>query len=273
MNLKHFIRTFAGHLRNVIRNELFDIKELQTNVKYKNNHRKDRCFILGSGNSIKKHNLKLLENEIVMTQNHFHAHKDIGIIKPKYHCIVPMYQTEKCNDDWIEWFTSMEERLPHTEEFFMGLNTKAFVEKYGFFYDKRNYIQMGLYPLFMRRASIDLTKRIMHIPTVITQCLTIALYMGFKKIYLLGFDLDQPCITVRENVRFYHRSPIIENQEEKDFEKKFRDTGDEWFTMWLIWKQLLLLRKNAESRGIEIINITEAGLLDCFKRQSFKSVF
>jgi len=272
MNLKTFLRTFASHTLNIIRNQISNVPDLQANIKYKNIHKNESCFILGSGNSIKNHNLKLLQDKIVITQNNFHSHEDIKTIKPTYHCVVPMYQSKECNNDWIEWFTSMERRLPYTKEFFLGLNAKAFVEKHNFFSFKRNYVQMGLYPLFMRKAFVDITKIIMHIPTSLTQCLIIALYMGFSKIYLVGFDLNQPCIPKRENVRFYSYSPILNNKDEKKIEKESRDTGEEWFYMWIIWKQLLLLRNYAESRKIQIYNVTEGGLLDCFERRSYESV-
>jgi len=97
--------------------------------------------------------------------------------------------------------------------------------------------------------------------------------MGFDKIYLLGFDLDQPCRNVdRKRGRFYGSSPITANEAENRIEQELDRTGEGWFNRWVLWKQFRLLREEAERNGAEIINLTEGGLLDCFERQAYDSM-
>src|SRR5204862_399601 len=81
--------------------------------------------------------------------------------------------------------------------------------------------------------------------TVITQCITIALYMGFRKIYLVGFDLDQICQLTkgRDNVRFYGHSQITRNEAEKNYETSYASSGFDFFNQWMIWRQLNLLKE------------------------------
>src|SRR6185369_9642513 len=84
MNAGYFIRKKFVNAGMEIQN-LFPDSLLLQNKKFKNLHAGQRCFILGSGHSILTHDLTKLSNEIVITQNHFHSHKDISIIHPKYH--------------------------------------------------------------------------------------------------------------------------------------------------------------------------------------------
>ena len=232
-----------------------------------------RCFILGSGHSIIKQDLTKLHGEIVITQNHFHAHPDIDAIQPQYHVVVPKYQPAEYDPNWVEWFESMEKKLPSHTRYFMGLNSKELIEENKLFVNRVSYILTGLNPMFMKKAVVDITHACMNIPTVITQCLTIALYMGFSKIYLLGFDLDQPCrMEDRDKVRFYGNSPVTNTEAEKHTEEYQASSDVGWFNRWLMWKQFILLREEAERNGSEIINLAPGGLLDCYRRRLYEKV-
>ncbi len=273
MNSRYLLRAYVSHIRWVALNKLPKHPVLRENIKYKDIHKGERCFILGSGHSILKQDLTKLRGEIVITQNHFHVHPDIDVIQPKYHCVVPMYQPPEYNNDWIKWFESMEDKLPSHTILFLGLNSKELVEENELFVNRRSYINHGPNAMFMRRPAIDLTRIITGIPTVLTQCLTVALYMGFGKIYLLGFDLDQLCQKAdRTWGRFYGSSPITTNEAENRIEQEQDRTGEGWFNFWVMWKQFRLLREEAERNGAEIINLTEGGLLDCFERQTYDSI-
>jgi len=217
--------------------------------------------------------LKLLLDEIVITQNNFHAHADIDVIRPQYHCVVGKYQPDESDPDWVEWFKSMEDRLPAETIFFHGLSSKKLIDQMIFFVDRCYYIDQGLNPMFMKSAAIDITRKIMYVPTALTLCLTVALYLGFEKIYLVGFDLDQICrMEDRDQVRFYGNSPITDNVYERSAEENFAGTEFGWFNRWLMWRQFGLLRQYGQEAGQEIINLTRGGLLDCFERQSYEKV-
>ncbi len=250
---------------------------LSPNQKFKNAHQGETCFILGSGPSIKNQDLKKLSGRIVMTQNHFHSHEDIRIINPRYHVMVPKYHKKEYDKDWRDWIRSMEERLPADCGLFADSNTKYLIDDFASLKHRTFYIHTGINPIYMRKAAIDITKNIMNVPTALTECLTIALYMGFRKIYLLGFDLNQLIILQeekngRERLRFYGMSPITSNAAEAEFEKKTGTSGDDWFWMWEIWVQLNLLKNYAQEKGIQIINATQGGLLNVFSRQSYDDV-
>ena len=166
---------------------------LKRNARFRNLHRDQRCFLLGSGPSIREQDLTKLNGQIVMTQNHFHAHEQIRTIAPTYHVVVPKYQPVEFDDDWVAWLRSMDERLPGDTTLFFGKNTKYLVDRLGLFGNRAYYMKTGLSAVVPGRAPFDITRTIFGVPTVLTQCLAIAIYMGFREIVLLGFDLDQVC--------------------------------------------------------------------------------
>lgn len=259
-----------------IKASLLDIKPdpiLKQNKRFQDLHKGERCFILGSGHSIKEQDLAKLSGEIVMTQNHFHAHEQIRTINPKYHVNVPKYQPKEYDDDWVAWLKSMDERLPPETVYFFGKNTKYLVDDLNLFHERAFYVQTGYSGALVSSAPVDITGRIMAVPTVITQCLAIAIFMGFSEIYLLGFDLDQVCRAGnRDQVRFYGLSPITANKYEIDAENDVASSGSDWLYMWIIWQQCIMLRKSAASRGIKIINATQGGLLNVFERRCYEDI-
>jgi hypothetical protein len=276
MNFRWFFYQFRAHLKTCLL-AVFPDRILSGNKKFKNLHLGGRCFILGSGHSIAKQDLSRLSSEIVITQNHFHSHPSIALIKPNYHVVVPKYQPTEFDGDWRMWLHSMRNNLPGDCQFFMGHNTKYLVDEMNIFGQSVNYIKSGFSNVFLKRAPVNLTKPIMTIPTVLTECLAIAIYMGFKEIYLVGFDLDQNIQLAkgsdRNNIRFYGKSPITANRYESEYENDAARSGEDWYSMGIIWHQCNLLKKTAEMRNIRILNATEGGILNVFDRVNYSDLF
>ena len=253
---------------------LFTHPDLKKNVELKDKYNNERIFILGSGSSILLYDLKVLNNEYVMTQNSFHMHKDISDIEPNFHCVVPYYQSEKEYSTWIEYIGDMKEKMPSTS-FIWGLNTKALIDNHHPELIKQSYyIRTKYNSLTLKKAKVNISKTIMNIPSVLTQCLTVAIYLGFKEIYLLGFDLDQICHTNDQTYgRFYGMSKITETEFEKDANQRLDvETTDGWYTWWLMNKQFFLIKHFADQNNISIVNGTQGGILSYFKREPIENI-
>lgn len=269
MNFSNIAKAKLKNTFYNFKNFFFQDSILAFNKNLKNKHAGDRLFILGSGNSIKLYDLKQLKNEIVMTQNNFHVHPDIKQINPKYHCVVPYYQTKKELSAWKEWVSEMNKTLP-TTQFFWGKNTKDFIDSHFSSLKERSFYFESKYKLLtLSDAKIDITKTIMEVNTVTTQCLTIALYMGFSEIYLLGFDHDQLCGNKATQNRFYGASKITDTDAERDqlTKQRGRNISQSYLNIWKTQKQLELLRFFAESNNIKIINASNEGILEVFDRR------
>lgn len=253
---------------------LFTHPDLKKNIELKDKYNNKRIFILGSGSSILLYDLKALKREFVMTQNSFHMHEDIYDIEPNFHCVVPYYQSEKEYSTWIEYIGDMKEKMLGTT-FIWGLNTKALIDNHHPDLVKQSYYIRTKYNLLtLKKAKVNISKTIMNIPTVLTQCLTVAIYMGFREIYLLGFDLDQICHTNdRTFGRFYGMSKITDTKFEEDAERNSDlETTDGWYTWWLLNKQFFLLKSYADQNNINIINGTQGGILSYFKREPIENI-
>ena len=111
MNYKKIARSYLRNFYNTIRDGFSQDHDLLRNKELKDKYKGKRLFILGSGGSIKLHNLKLLKDEYVMTQNNFHVHDDILGINPNFHCVIPYYQNEKDISTWIKWIKDIQEKL------------------------------------------------------------------------------------------------------------------------------------------------------------------
>jgi hypothetical protein len=268
-------------LKSYLINSLVDVHDLlfthpvlKKNVELKDKYNNERIFILGSGSSILLYDLKVLSNEYVMTQNSFHMHNDISDINPNFHCVVPYYQTDKEHSIWVDYINDMKVRMPDSL-FIWGLNTKALIDKYHEDISAKSYYVRTKYDLLtLKKAKVNISKTIMNIPTVLTQCLSVAIYLGFKEIYLLGFDLDQICHTNdRTFGRFYGMSKITDTKFEEDAEKKLNDeTTDGWYNWWLMNKQFFLIKGFADQNNISIVNGTKGGLLSYFKREPIEKI-
>ena len=272
---------FKKLIKSYLINSLVDVHDLFiTHPKLKNNlilkdkYRNKRLFILGSGNSILNYDLKVLSNEYVMTQNSFHMHMDISDINPNFHFVVPFYKTDKEYNICVEYIDDIKLKMPNSI-FFWGLNTKTLIDKHHEdIIEKSFYIRTKYDLLTLKYPKINISKTIMNIPTVLTQCLTVGIYMGFKEIYLLGFDLDQICHTNdRTFGRFYGMSKITDTKFEEEAEKNLDyETTDGWYNWWLMNKQFFILKQFADLNDISIINGTLGGILSYFKREPIENI-
>lgn len=247
---------------------------LARNKKLKGKYKGQKLFILGSGPSINKEDLSLLKGQNVMTQNNFHMHEQISEFSPKFHVVVPKYQSTEYDQDWVEWLQDMEERLPNDCLYFFGKNTKYLIDSKTKISDRTYYINQGLNPLFKTSCNCDISKRIMNVPTAITQCLMIAVYLGFSDIYFLGMDLTQIIHLTsgkgRDKVRWYGHSKVTRNQAEVDLESALLKSGDIYFQHWKLWRQLNMIDDHAQKNQIRISNASEHGLLNVFPRVSLE---
>ena len=100
---------------------------VKNNVELKDKHKGGRCFLLGSGPSIKDENLKPLKNEIVFALNNFYVHDDFPEIMSgdveKYYMTAPIHppQTET---EWKEWFSDMEHNMPNNVNLIFGISNQ-----------------------------------------------------------------------------------------------------------------------------------------------------
>lgn len=248
------------------------------NSRLKDIHRKERCFIVCNGPSINKQNLLLLKNEIVFSVSSGYHHKDYLTIQPKYHCLPPYnYYKDLTYEDSIAWFREMDTKLG-AAELFIGITQESLIRKNKLFKNRKvNYIYTtGLLPDERETEIEDISKRIHAIKTVPIMCLLIAMYMGFKEIYLLGVENDW--WRNGGEYKYFFEPTVLKGKGDSTDE-----TGKLKYPQSLLYmqfagfgellKEFLIVHNRAKAHNIHIYNATEGGALEEFPRVKFESLF
>lgn len=120
-----------------------------------------------------------------------------------------------------------------------------------------------------KRFSDDITHEIVCRGTVITTCAQLAIYMGFKKLYLLGVDHNFSRMTDKNG------NLIIDNSVKDHYgvEKNADENTKGIFNVDNATQAFIDLKEFAEERGVEIYNATRGGKLEVFERKDFDELF
>lgn len=244
---------------------------LKRNTIFKDRHKGERVFILACGPSINQMDLTKLKNEYAIAFSSFFLHKDIRIINPKYYVAAAWIHCVPADtiQPWVDW---VYRTIPDTTMFRDVLDKK--------------YIEEGRetspYPIFYFETlgierdrpydAVELDRKIMAPQTASIVCIQIAMYMGFKEIYLVGTEHDTICHGKYEHFYEYGKYQIPEDRQRADgtldspFKVELRNTA-------IVWQQYTILKEIADKCGIKIYNATVGGVLDVFDRVDYESLF
>lgn len=248
---------------------------LARNEIWRDYHAHDRrCFIIASGPSIKSQDLTLLRNEICISVSNSYVHKDYSLIRLRYHC-VPFIGGHKqiTTEDAIRWLRDMEERTDPATMFF-SYRDKELIECNGLFRHRSLYYLHDILDVeAMERSSLDLTRSVLSPQSVSIMALVIAVFMGFRQIYLLGCDHDwilhwgiSSHFYSRDEHTILARPGYREWLETDDYEMGFRNN-------LTVWGQYKAVKREALAKDVRIYNATAGGLLDVFPRVEYESLF
>ena len=217
--------------------------------KFHNIHKGKRCFIVATGPSLKMDDLDTLKEnqEICISMNSvFHAF-DKTKWRPDYYVM----------SDY-KGFSMYEEKLDALpiKAKFLGDNSDAYWRKS---HDKNIYCYHQHYEYCFRRLpkfSDDFSKKSYTAGTVTYTCMQLAVYMGFKEIYLLGVDFTGAGNSVSKYRHFYSEKEMT----------AVNYTG-------LVKSGYTRANQYAQEQGIKIYNATRGGELEVFERVDFDTLF
>jgi len=260
---KFKLRSILGIINNYIFYFKYNREIAESNKRIKelhNKHKGERCFIVGTGPSLKETDFSKLKNKFVIgTNTLYRGIKEYGI-KPKYWVAVG-YDKEMV-DNLI--------KLKGTDVFFGGNLGRTFLKDRYARNSYKRYLQryenssditrkrLNCSPIILKnfkeihvwkKLSKDLLKGVCGGATVVETAIQVAYYLGFKEIGLVGCD----CGTTTH----------------------FDGTGDPIFCKeW--WDKVLYdykLCKNYFDKEIpdrKIINYTVGGSLEHFERRNIE---
>lgn len=252
---------YPGHMRLLTRN-----RELA------GRHRNQgRCFVIGNGPSLKTQDIRPLANETVITANSFFQHPDHRTVAPAYYCVGDGdFVADLPNS--VAWLRELENAMPQANLFVLPIARSTFA-KHGLFRNHRVYhidhVRMA------RDASgvkIDLTQplNVGH-STGTGFAIPLALYLGFREVYLIGFDANWLADIHNGALHFYETNKYF-----PQFDRTATDGLDmenQLRTAHLEFKSHRLLRDKAVLMGVKIINATNGGWLDMYPRVKYESLF
>lgn len=230
-----------------------NIEETERLKSLKGIHKGERCFIIGTGPSLKIMDLETLKNEYTFAPNRIYELMDVTDWHPTYYM---------CQDHTIITTFTDKIKMINSELCFLPINYKNNFKdsRYRFFVlrEKQYYPGDALF-------SKDVSKFIGQGYTVTYGAIQMAIYMGFSEIYLLGID---------------HNYNIIRDAKGRPVKKE--DGAGNYPQGMVNYMDMNNLPRIEESTiayetaekvsrkmGVRIYNATRGGKLEAFERVDF----
>lgn len=256
---KRGFKEIKKHLENSKNLEVEDVFDLSRHipqyrndrvVKFKNIHENERCFIVATGPSLRLTDLQRLNDnhEKTISMNRVFQVFDQTTWRPDYYVVTDQGCIEESREE-IKQIPVPYKFVSDTYEPFWEENVPDNVYKY-------HAASMPREPFF----SDNLIYGCYSSGTVTYECIQWAVYMGFKKIYLLGVDFS-----VSSNYK------DSSNHFVPNYYTKKSKVGSFWDIESL--QAYVSAKKYAELHGIKIYNATRGGGLEVFDRVDFDSLF
>jgi len=218
-------------------------------------HRDERCFILGTGPSLSNltsDQIEKLKNEITFGVNSYYKSEIGKTVVPNYYALVDNIYWE--NEAHEKTFDEVIKLYLHNKPTFItDFRARDRVESLDA-HVKSLYFYAKKYPV--DEVSDKLGQCVFGLMNVVSYCIIAAMYMGIKKIYLLGCDYNAFCT--------FGRGHCYDDQVEAEnisynlaFYLKYYCITTEFH---------YLIAEFAKKKGVEIVNLTDVSLLDAYKR-------
>lgn len=243
-------------LLNIPRNRRRIKHSLPAVVDMRNRYMGQRCFVIGNGPSLTPHDVSLLKDEITFGCNKIYLMYDKTDWRPTYYCAQDI-RFIRNDADIINQVKSKKLIVLSETDKYPQIDDAIFVK----------LINSDVYhyaPLF----SDDATNGVYTSYTVAYMCLQMAVYMGFKEIYLLGVDCHYGTM-IDENGQMVRRGKVQDHFSENDQVDDQTGIPDILRSIWAY----KAARQYADSHGIKIYNATRGGKLEVFERVDFDSLF
>lgn len=222
--------------------------------KFEGIHQGKRCFIVATGPSLTAEDLNVLyeHHELCISMNRIYNIFPKTEWRPDYYFI----EDSKMIEDLSEEIANLE--LPYK---FVSANPESYWEQPQAASSIKCNMIVQDYKDMNLGFSRNLDRCVYNGRTVTYACLQLAVYMGFKEIFLLGVDFSYA-----EDV--YDPSNHFEGYQ--NYYKDIRLNKVHPDLMILAYKKA---RDICESIGVKVYNATRGGKLEVFERKSFDELF
>ena len=227
----------------------------------KNIHKGERCFIIGNGPSLRAADLDMLKGEYTFAANRIFVIFNQTEWRPTYFLsiddrILNEHQNEFLSYDLGHMF------LAHN---LCTINAPSNVLTriyYGFLTFN---IDPDLYKIDSMYISEDISNHFCDGQTITYGAIQLAIYMGFKEIYLLGVDHNYSKVVGASGK--IEVDPTVQDY----FDNKDKPTYPS--NLHASQYAYTIAKEYCDTHGIKICNATRGGKLEVFERVDFDSLF
>ena len=228
----------------------------------KNIHYGERCFILGNGPSLLKHDLSLLKNEITFGVNAiFLGFEDMNF-KPTYYVIEDRFPAED-NRNEINSISDIIKIFPEDLRYCLKKDQNTININFSRYYAKWGDSN---FPKFSK----NIQKVAYWGGTVTYLNFQLAFYMGFSDVFLIGMDMNYQ---ISDKVIGNIINATVED--ENHFHPKYFGPGKRWHPpeMDRMFGCYEYAKQVYEESNRNIFNASIGGSLDVFERVDYLSLF
>ena len=245
---------------------------LTRNSRYRGAHEGERCFILANGPSVKSQDIGRLGDEVVFSVSSGYLHASYSQIHPRYHCVPSITYANLTRDAAAEWLAEMDAKTGEAELFLSLSDLPLVVERNLFKNRSVHYLDMSeSFDAWPQKGVIDISKPVPGVESVPLMCLMIAMFMGFRRIYLLGVEHDH----FKSGQYRYAFEPTVTSGVDTTVDAAGKVTlsrHDDFQSLARLWRQYRRIREIATANGVYIANATAGGELDEFPRVKLEDV-
>ncbi|MDP7150610.1 MAG: hypothetical protein QGI08_04350 [Paracoccaceae bacterium] len=216
------------------------------------------AFILATGPSVRDLDLTRIVGQDCYSVSNFFLHPLVQDLRPKMHFFAP-YHEPLVLEEYVSWLRTSDQSLPKETEITLGIDTEGLVRQNDLFAD-RTVHYIGLEKAAMSNG-VDLRYPVMRPQSVPLMVLPVLLFMGYKRIVLIGCD--------HNILKDYGKS--VSNFYKQGADPRSNATsGANWSAGIVqhlknalnVFTQYQMYQKYCEKHGVELIHTSPDGWLD-----------
>lgn len=242
------------------RNYINRVKYRDVLKSLKNIHKGERCFIIGNGPSLTAKDLTLLKDEYSFAANRIFYMFDKTEWRPTFYCCQDLVVMKDISDE-IEKVSGQFKTLffnSNGEKYF----SRSFVKKDNVFFFYPKY-KTG-YEKVMFSENID--EFVFDGGSITYAAIQIAVYMGFKDIYLIGVDHNYSAASFNKN-EISKKDVTNSYFEGMPSNIKMTKPNLDGST-----QSFLKAKDFCDSHNVNIYNATRGGKLEIFQRKQLEEI-
>jgi hypothetical protein len=247
---------------------------LARNAEIRDIYKGRRAFVIGTGPSLARQDLSLLEGEVTIGMSGLWKHSILKSWQPSFYCFgdgtffdgSPQMDT---------YFAQVREHVSDTKYvgILRGLET---VKSRGLLDLRKTYFVLYDRELRLYEGTdLDFERAVPSVQSTSQLAIYTALWAGCNPIYLIGLDHDW--LSYNEYDRHFYKDNAgldghprllqeIQNRTQKPYVSALE-------SVLFLWQGYQALQRIAEARGVKIYNATDGGFLDVYDRVDYTSLF